>query len=292
MARRSRKVKRSRSRKVRRVSRKRNSRRGGRKRRTKKRVSRKMKGGAIEKTDVLYQDDLVCILKPDVKKGIIVWTHYTQPNDSETLCTSGLKTGTQMYEEGIKFGRTRYHPYIFFRAPYYSQDINYESIESEAESSYGPGSLGNTSYPKVWIRVDPDKTFVFSSNIRQNLPLANFHIDDGRILSAEEQSRTHTRFIMKKTDERYNGLYHEYTNSEVEKSKKTLTEYLRIIKGNEYDESEYYNLYTSEKTFLPTLISEKDKSIYPIDDTPIERESEILVSIPHLTPNYFVLCTE
>ena len=45
MARRTRKIKRSRSRKVRRVSRK-----GGRKRRTKKRVSRKMKGGAASKT--------------------------------------------------------------------------------------------------------------------------------------------------------------------------------------------------------------------------------------------------
>ena len=23
--------------------------------------------------DILYQDDLVCILKPNVKKGILVW---------------------------------------------------------------------------------------------------------------------------------------------------------------------------------------------------------------------------
>jgi hypothetical protein len=54
MARKTRKIKRSRSRKVRRVSRKSRSRRvsrkGGRKRRTKKRVSRKMKGGAESKT--------------------------------------------------------------------------------------------------------------------------------------------------------------------------------------------------------------------------------------------------
>ena len=29
---------------------------------------------------------------------------------------------------------------------------------------------------------------------------------------------------------------------------------------------------------------------YPLVHIPIERNSEILVSIPHLTPDYFVLC--
>ena len=27
----------------------------------------------------MYKDDLVCILRQNVKKRIIVWTHFTQP---------------------------------------------------------------------------------------------------------------------------------------------------------------------------------------------------------------------
>ena len=39
--------------------------------------SKMHEGTNIKKNDIMYQDNLVCILKPDVKKGIIVWTHYT-----------------------------------------------------------------------------------------------------------------------------------------------------------------------------------------------------------------------
>ena len=54
-----------------------------------------MKGGGgapIEESDIMYQDDLVCILKPEVKKGIIVLTNYEQPPNTESLCILGLKT--------------------------------------------------------------------------------------------------------------------------------------------------------------------------------------------------------
>jgi len=91
----------------------------------------------------MYKDDLVCILRPEVKKGIIIWTKYAPSLDIKL----GLKTGKQLYEEGVDFGRTKIHPYIFFRAPYYS---------------YGENKLESTAY----IRVDPDNTFVFSSEIR------------------------------------------------------------------------------------------------------------------------------
>ncbi len=130
-----------------------------------------MIGGAgepIEESDILYQDDLVCILRPDVKKGIIVWTHYTQPAEMGSLCELGLKTGKQLQQEGINFDRSKIHPYIFFRAPYYSRDIDYTSVETEIISSYGEKQIGIE--PRVFIRVDPDKTFVFSSEIRAIRP--------------------------------------------------------------------------------------------------------------------------
>ena len=47
------------------------------------------------------------------------------------------------------------------------------------------------------------------------------------------------------------------------------------------------NLFTSEAVLFPISAHPRE----PFDDEPIERSSEILVSIPHLTSDYFVLCT-
>jgi len=84
-------------------------------------------------------------------------------------------------------------------------------------------------------------------------------------------------------------------NTIINNSKKTLSEYLKIINDNNRkiienvkpDQQIWYNLFSSKAElfridFRPSI---------PFDIEPIERNSEILVSIPHLTPNYFVLCT-
>jgi len=229
----------------------------------KKRKNKKMTGGAgepIEEDDIMYQDDLVCILKPEVKKGIIVFSRFTQPSEMDSLCTKGLKTGQQLQKEGINFGRKIYHPYIFFRAPYYSRPIDYTSIETEINSSYG--KQANMS-SRVYIRVDPDRTFVFSSEIR------NFF--------------KHSRWSRR-------------IDQVIENSKKTLSEYLTIIKNNErieqiaeYNKNQkiWYDLFTSKAELRPK-IELLENTIF--DDNPIYKNSEILVSIPHLTPNFFVLC--
>ena len=225
----------------------------------KTRKNKKMIGGAgepIEQSDIMYKDDLVCILKPEVKKGIIIWTHFTQPAGMDSLCNLGLKTGKQLQEEGIDFGRSKIHPYMFFRAPYYSRPIDYTSVENEIFSSYGEGQIGTE--PRVFIRVDPDRTFVFSSEIRTK---------------AEWYGRENVMIM---------------------NSKKTLSNYLQIIAKNvaivkdvNTDQKIWYNLFTSQAVLFPTRASPPP----PFDDQPIEINSEILVSIPHLTPNYFVLCT-
>ena len=216
-------------------------------------------GELIEESDIMYQDDLVCILRPDVKKGIIVWTHFTQPVGMNSLCNLGLKTGKKLKEEGVNFGRTKIHPYIFFRAPYYSRDIDYTSVETEIISSYGEGQIGTE--PRAFIRVDPDKTFVFSSEIRD---------------------------IFK------HSVWYGKAENMINNSKKTLSKYLEIINNNKKiienvkpGEKIWYNLFTSEAVLFPISAHPSE----PFDDEPIERNSEILVSIPHLTPEYFVLCT-
>jgi len=239
----------------------------------------------IEPNDIMYKDDLVCILRPDVKKGIIVFTNFKQPTGMDSLCNLGLKTGKQLQEEGIDFGRSKIHPYIFFRAPYYSRNIDYTSVETEINSSYGEGQIGIKS--RAFIRVDPDNTFVFSSEIRAKIlgRYFNFHISDERLITQQELSSTHTKFLIPYTHERYRELYNKYYNFEINKSKKTLSEYLIIIKENESIPGKIYNLYSSRKEL-------SESSIYPpFDSKPIERNSEILVSIPHLKSEYFVLCT-
>lgn len=207
-------------------------------------------GEPIEKEDIMYKDKLVCILKPNVKKGIIVWTQYNQPTGMDSLSKIGLKTGKQLHSEGFDFGRIKIHPYIFFKAPFYSRPINYTSVKTEIESSYG--ELGTE--PLIFIRVDPDKTFVFSSEIR----------------------------VWRRSDEK---------NNLVNNSKKTLTDYLKIINDNkkiiegvEPNKKILYNLFTSRAESFPSSVQLRE----PFDKNPIEEYSEILVSIPHLTQEYFV----
>ena len=207
--------------------------------------------------DIKYQDELVCILEPNVKKGIIVWHQYVQPQGMESLCELGLKTGEKMKAENIVFNRSIYHPYIFFKAPYYSRDIDYTSVEKEIISSYGEGQ---TKYPRAFIRVDPDKTFVFSSEIR-----AIWDWD-------------------------WYGEHETIINN----SKKTLSEYLKIINKNE---EIIKNLELNEKYCIIYLqvkqkYFQKMNFTAPVYNTHnIERHSEILVSTPHLTKEHFVLCT-
>jgi hypothetical protein len=193
-----------------------------------------------------------------------------------SLLTLGLKTGKKLNEEGIDFGRSKIHPYIFFRAPYLSADIDYSTIETEIISSYGhsrseaarqPGRrcsriscagqelLERVNESKVFIRVDPDKTFVFSSEIRVN-------------------------------------FYNE-ADTKIFDSKKKLSEYLRIIKTNleietlvsNKNKKILYNLKNSEARLFPNTTNPGKL----FSNAPINRNSEILVSIPHLTSDYFVL---
>jgi len=124
-------------------------------------TAKKMRGGAITEDDIMYKDNLVCILNPEVKKGVLVFHYYNQPEDSPSLCSIGLKTGQLLhYEKKVNFGHRRHDPYIFFRAPFFGNEIDYSSIESEINSSFGYIGLSN----KIFIRVDPDNTYVFSSD--------------------------------------------------------------------------------------------------------------------------------
>ncbi len=202
--------------------------------------------------DIMHIDSSVCILKPEVKKGIIIYSAYVQPPGMDSLYNLGLKSGKKLFEEGIDFNRTKIHPYIFFKAPFYANAIDYTTVNTEIASSYGKEYTDTRK--RVFIRVDPKRTFTFSSEIRVK------HFDNPQ------------PFL--------NG------------SRKSLSDYLNIINNNQTtiknvqcDQQILYNLYSSEAKLFP-----KTWSPNPLiwDINPINRNSEILVSIPHLTSNYFV----
>lgn len=216
-------------------------------------------------TDIKYMDDLVTILHPHVKKGLVVMTYFSQPEECASLREVGLKTGLQLMKEGVNFGRSVYHPYIFFKAPYTmpTNDKEWEDYQNMTlfeKLNYTYDNLLNLiSDPNyIAIRIDPSRTSVFSSEIRcTSLPK------------------------------------HKTIEGELMKSKKTIDEFIKIVRCNKYytkncyekRQIPVYNLITSHAyTF-----DEKVKVQYPLNTCPIERNSEILVKIPHLTPDYFVV---
>lgn len=221
--------------------------------------------GPILPEDILFEDKDVCILKPGVKKGVLIFTDYKQPADIPSLCESGIKTGRRLKDEGINFGRTMIHDYIFFRAPYFSHPIDYTSIKTEIESSFG--NQISATHSRLWIRIDPEKTNVYSSEIRANFS-PQFMYGSPEYLSAME--------------------------NEVNKSKKSMTRYLRIIDENkraiteiEDGKKPLYNLINSKVEIFPTSYTLG----YPWNSHNISRQSEVLIRVPHLTPNYFVKCS-
>ena len=216
--------------------------------------------------DILFQDNDVCILKPDVKKGVMIFTNYKQPAGMASLCEAGLKTGVQLQREGVNFGRNMIHDYIFFRAPYFSDPIDYTSIDTEITSSFGNSESAEPS--RVWIRIDPGRTSVYSSEIRAKFS-PKFMYGSPEYLFAME--------------------------SEVIKSRKTMNEYLQILDINKSQmkytppgEKLVYNLFSSK---VIGSIPINEMSYYPNDSENINRTSEVLVRVPHLTPKYFVKCT-
>lgn len=218
--------------------------------------------------DIMYEDGLVRILRPDTKKGVLVFSSYRTCGGMHSLKDVGLKTGKLLQEEGYDLGYTSIHPHIFFRAPWFSRKIDYSTHETEIVSSFGQGHMDIKM--RCFIRVDPDKTYVFSSCIREDCYW------------------------------NYNDV--KNVDTELDKSKKTLSEYLNIIALNaELYKTVYpicvtkkqpaYNLYTSKLIIVPNNGNFITKMEYPLSTAPIEMNSEVLVSLPHITPNYFVRCS-
>jgi hypothetical protein len=144
----------------------------------------------ITDEDVKYIDQYVCILHSYVNKGVFVWHSY-QEKEGVDLKEEGIKSGYLLNKEKVNYGRITHHPYIFFRAP----EKKYTNIGEITECKN-----------RIYIRVDPDRTFIFSSEIRSQFKPSCYC-----------PSQEYDLMIWR----------------ELLKSRKTLREYFFIVKENE-----------------------------------------------------------
>ncbi|MFH1462074.1 MAG: hypothetical protein ABIF12_03955 [bacterium] len=216
-------------------------------------------------SDVLYQDKNVCILDPSSKRGILIFHESPSKKVSE-----GLFCGKLIYEKKRAFvGMSNVvHDIIFFRGPQFIANSG-QLLEDYKFKQALP-----TICPYiVMIKVDPEKTYVFSSVIR-----------------------TLSKYRYKSRSEKFTIDYN--------KSKKTISEHFKKIEENKnavikdedmkIDEF-FYNLHTSEKISLFTYcdLNKKEPKYpwLPQNQTGIvEWNSEVIIKLPYIPKEWFVSC--
>lgn len=111
--------------------------------------------------DILFQDEDICILKPDSQRGILV-IHSTKNAD---ICNDGLYSYNELLNRKPELGLERkksmfpgHSDIIYFRAPY-NNDI------TSIDSLY-PGFYFDENNYYILIRIDPDKTYIYNQEGR------------------------------------------------------------------------------------------------------------------------------
>jgi hypothetical protein len=204
----------------------------------------------INPKDVLFEDDNVQILKPNVPKGILVFHNYQETTDRD-IPSEGLKSGVQLQEEGYDFGRSRIHPYIFFRAPHKHQEIDYSTLKTQIDSSFK--SWVYTHERTLFLRVNPTRTCVFSSEIRASSEPEKFIGSKKGMLKYFD--------IIKRNEEIYSTFDFSYKYP-------------------------VWNLYDSKISWFPT--EKKELIKFPWCEYPINTCSEVLVNLPHIPPEWLI----
>lgn len=214
----------------------------------------------IQKDDIALKLPNMTILKPNIKKGILIWTKYNEKFPQ--IPKIGLKSRFRLVQEGLMDSIGPQHKCIFFRAPYRKPSkIDYTSLKTEIECLYKyPGfKLDDAFYKnKVFIRIDPRNTYTFSSEVRDVFTYPEFY---------------------GKPDEIF-------------KSRKTMIDYLDIIEKNEEIMKTcckgflpVFNLYTSKAHCFH--INYKCKT--PYTSYKINVCSEVLADVEILDPEHFCL---
>lgn len=214
----------------------------------------------IVSDDILYKDDYICILKPNVKKGVLIVTRFYVDGPTN-VCKQGLKTGQHLQKQGktVRKHAGKALDKIFFKAPYLPLQIaQYPTIQQQLRASYGDRFL---LQPKMAVlRVDPDQTFVFSSEIRTT----GQYWDNPRIINASKKTLTKYYDILRKNNQ-------QKIQNEKQSGKKIV-----------------YNMHSSQIKFVPLRYNMN----YPFSEHDIASNSEILIQTPVLGPEHFVWCSD
>lgn len=121
--------------------------------------------GSNSDNDVLFQDEDVCVLRPNCSKGIVIYHIFDEKNE-ESINTRGLI----LHHASMTGERSISHPYNFFRAPAYnygdiqSQNPSLEEVNQNYATKMEPPSKKKFRY--FCIRIDPAKTYVYLSEAR------------------------------------------------------------------------------------------------------------------------------
>ena len=214
----------------------------------------------IKVEDISLKLPNITILKPNIKKGILIWTKFNEKFPQ--IPKTGLKSRFRLVQEGLIEDNGPKHKCIFFKAPYNKPlRIDYTSLKSEIECLYKyPGfKLDDDFYQnKVFIRIDPRTTYTFSSEIRDVFTYPEFY---GK-------------------------------PEEIFKSRKTMIDYLDIIEKNEkiikscpQGSLPVFNLYTSQAHCFHIDY----KCQVPYNPYKINVCSEVLADVEILDPEHFCL---
>jgi hypothetical protein len=201
-------------------------------------------------TDVLYQDDDICILRPDAKRGVLI--HYL--GFRTNICEDGLLTWNEARKRFTNIPtRDNFmdqNDFIKFRAPFTSNLTNFKtSYKAEPRALLGK----DPERVIVIIRIDPAKSFVYSSEART-------HLDKKAFL----QSRIPFNEYIKRID----GFESRKLDANSDICSNIVTYESKIVKN-----------------------THKHLCFYPwIKYLPIQRNAEIIAHIPNIPPTWFVNC--
>lgn len=249
-------------------------------------------------TDVVYQDDNICILKPTSTRGIVVRTRI-DPDMYEQICSEGLKSAKQLLAEGFPPQRQAFlWDNVFFRAPYHEVDCDSlhtltdaETITNldHAQATQAYGELSQDDRSHIYIRIDPALSNVYSSEI---------------VTQIGQKQWPYKRNIPKKSGPFFPEYFKQWVIEEREKSEKPCTDYMKSLTENEHELEELrakmkqsgkriysdwvpaWHLLTGELTALEKTNTTQQLRPYYCTH-PISRNSEILAP-SYVDPDWFV----
>jgi hypothetical protein len=203
-------------------------------------------------TDILYQNNDVCILDPASERGILIFTR----SKSKNICSEGLLSYNELRKRHPELNlKNRHHhdpthdDLIFFRAPYNSDTSSFESSYDGKPVESMLSTLNEEAF--AILRIDPEKTYVYSSETRAK------------------------------------GKYSDLIASRI-----PMSDYLNRIRGHSSFRAQYpskpcANILTFEKR----IFGQYAYCSYPWEEyLPIERMAEVVVKLPHIPPEWFVKC--